>query len=226
MTYVRGQLRGRLTARLARVHRRWLHPTSGRRPGDRFPEHLGRRSDTGRDSPSAVSGSRTATAEVSGSVCSRTAPVSQTGGRGGQAAGHLSSWQSAADTSLATCAGHQPSGQRSFRKRRTVNPLTGPTRYNFFYSSFSRSALRAAACGGCPRPATTQWPLGTGRTLRTRPTMADTCEAGTSSSAGWAWFGHAPWTTRHKRGMADAAVRRSGQAAVHNSVGRVRRLGH
>jgi hypothetical protein len=37
MTYVRGQLRGRLTARLARVRRRWLHPTSGRRPGDRFP---------------------------------------------------------------------------------------------------------------------------------------------------------------------------------------------
>jgi hypothetical protein len=36
MTYVRGQLRGRLTARLARVHRRWLHPTSGRQPGDRF----------------------------------------------------------------------------------------------------------------------------------------------------------------------------------------------
>jgi hypothetical protein len=37
MTYLRGQLRGRLTARLARAHRRWLHPTSGRRPGDRFP---------------------------------------------------------------------------------------------------------------------------------------------------------------------------------------------
>jgi hypothetical protein len=37
MTYVRGQLRGRLTARLARAHRRWLHPTSGRRPDDRFP---------------------------------------------------------------------------------------------------------------------------------------------------------------------------------------------
>ena len=36
MTYVRGQLRGRLTARLARVHRRWLHPTSSRRPGDQF----------------------------------------------------------------------------------------------------------------------------------------------------------------------------------------------
>jgi hypothetical protein len=36
MTYVRGQLRGRLTARLAHIHRRWLHPTSGRQPGDRF----------------------------------------------------------------------------------------------------------------------------------------------------------------------------------------------
>jgi hypothetical protein len=36
MTYVRGQLRGRLTARLSRLHRRWLHPTSGRRPDDRF----------------------------------------------------------------------------------------------------------------------------------------------------------------------------------------------
>ena len=37
MTYVRSQLRGRLTARLARTHRRWLHPTSGRRPSGRFP---------------------------------------------------------------------------------------------------------------------------------------------------------------------------------------------
>ena len=37
MTYVRGQLRGRLTARLARAHRRWLHPTSGHQPDDRFP---------------------------------------------------------------------------------------------------------------------------------------------------------------------------------------------
>jgi hypothetical protein len=36
MTSVRGQLRGRLTARIARAQRRWLHPTSGRRPGDRF----------------------------------------------------------------------------------------------------------------------------------------------------------------------------------------------
>jgi hypothetical protein len=37
MTYVCGQLRGRLTARLARAHRRWLHPTSGRHPDDQFP---------------------------------------------------------------------------------------------------------------------------------------------------------------------------------------------
>jgi hypothetical protein len=37
MTYVRGQIRDRLSARLARAHRRWLHPTSGHRPGDRFP---------------------------------------------------------------------------------------------------------------------------------------------------------------------------------------------
>jgi hypothetical protein len=37
MTYVRGQLRGRLTARLARVHRRWLHPTSDRQLGDWSP---------------------------------------------------------------------------------------------------------------------------------------------------------------------------------------------
>ena len=37
MTYVRGQLRGRLAARLARAHRRWLHPSSGRHPSDRFP---------------------------------------------------------------------------------------------------------------------------------------------------------------------------------------------
>jgi hypothetical protein len=36
MTYIRGQLRGRLTARLGRAYQRWLHPTSGRRTGDRF----------------------------------------------------------------------------------------------------------------------------------------------------------------------------------------------
>jgi hypothetical protein len=37
MTYVHGQLRGRLTTRLARLHRRWLHRTSGHRPSERFP---------------------------------------------------------------------------------------------------------------------------------------------------------------------------------------------
>jgi hypothetical protein len=37
MTYVRGQLGDRLGRQLARAYRRWLHPTSGRRPGDRFP---------------------------------------------------------------------------------------------------------------------------------------------------------------------------------------------
>jgi hypothetical protein len=32
MTYVRSQLRGRLTVRLGRAYQRWLHPTSGRAP--------------------------------------------------------------------------------------------------------------------------------------------------------------------------------------------------
>jgi len=36
MTYVRSQLRARLTGRLQRAYRRWLHPTSGRQPSDRF----------------------------------------------------------------------------------------------------------------------------------------------------------------------------------------------
>jgi hypothetical protein len=36
MTYVREQLRERLALQLRRAWRRWLHPTSGRRPGDRF----------------------------------------------------------------------------------------------------------------------------------------------------------------------------------------------
>jgi hypothetical protein len=36
MTHVRSQLRGRLTVRLGRTYQHWLHPTSGRRPGDRF----------------------------------------------------------------------------------------------------------------------------------------------------------------------------------------------
>ena len=37
MTHVRGQLRGRLTARLGRAYERRLDPTSGCRPGDQFP---------------------------------------------------------------------------------------------------------------------------------------------------------------------------------------------
>jgi hypothetical protein len=36
MTLVRAELRGRLGRLVARAQRRWLHPTSGRRPGDRF----------------------------------------------------------------------------------------------------------------------------------------------------------------------------------------------
>jgi hypothetical protein len=36
MTLARGQLRARLTGRVHRAYWRWLHPTSGRRPGDTF----------------------------------------------------------------------------------------------------------------------------------------------------------------------------------------------
>jgi hypothetical protein len=36
MTFARGQLRGRLTVQLGRAFQRWLHPTSGRQPCDRF----------------------------------------------------------------------------------------------------------------------------------------------------------------------------------------------
>jgi hypothetical protein len=36
MTYVREQLRGRLARQVGQAYRRWLHPTSGRRPGDGF----------------------------------------------------------------------------------------------------------------------------------------------------------------------------------------------
>jgi hypothetical protein len=69
------------------------------------------------------------------------------------AAGHPSGPEIAADTGLATRAGHQPSGRRSSPKQRTVNPPIAPIRYNFLYAS-SRPALRAAACDGRPRPAT------------------------------------------------------------------------
>jgi hypothetical protein len=36
MIYVRDQLRQRLGRQVGRAYRRWLHPTSGRHPGDRF----------------------------------------------------------------------------------------------------------------------------------------------------------------------------------------------
>jgi hypothetical protein len=36
MTYVGERLRQRLGRQVGRAYRRWLHPTSGRRPGDRF----------------------------------------------------------------------------------------------------------------------------------------------------------------------------------------------
>lgn len=36
VTYVREQLRQRLGRQVGRAFRRWLHPSSGRRPGDRF----------------------------------------------------------------------------------------------------------------------------------------------------------------------------------------------
>jgi hypothetical protein len=36
MTIARGQLRARLTGRVHRSYWRWLHPTSGRGPGDTF----------------------------------------------------------------------------------------------------------------------------------------------------------------------------------------------
>jgi hypothetical protein len=36
MTFVREQLRQRLTWQVGRAYLRWPHPTSGRRPGDRF----------------------------------------------------------------------------------------------------------------------------------------------------------------------------------------------
>jgi hypothetical protein len=50
----------------------------------------------------------------------------------------------ALDTSRATCAGHQLSGGRSFRKQRTVNPLIVPARYSFLYASST------PACDGRP----------------------------------------------------------------------------
>jgi hypothetical protein len=36
LTLARAELRTRLAGLVARARRRWLHPTSGRRPGERF----------------------------------------------------------------------------------------------------------------------------------------------------------------------------------------------
>jgi hypothetical protein len=57
MTYVRAQLGDRLGRQLARAYRRWRHPSSGRRPGDRFCSRghpqpaAGSAVDTGRPDP-------------------------------------------------------------------------------------------------------------------------------------------------------------------------------
>jgi hypothetical protein len=71
--------------------------------------------------------------------------------------GHPSKGPTAADTSMATksslsaCAGHRPSGRRSFRKQWTVNPPTAPAHYNFLYHVL-KAGQRTAS--GRPRPAT------------------------------------------------------------------------
>jgi hypothetical protein len=59
-----------------------------------------------------------------------------------------------------------------------VEHLVVEDRYNFLYCS-SRPALRAAACGGRPRPARPDGHRRTGLALRTRPAMADTLNADT-----------------------------------------------
>jgi hypothetical protein len=58
----------------------------------------------------------------------------------------------ALDASLATCAGHQLSGGRSFRKQRTVNPLIVPARYNFLYSSSRPPSAGSPIDGGTGPP--------------------------------------------------------------------------
>ena len=56
------------------------------------------------------------------------------------AAGHPAGPEIAADTGLATRAGHQPSGRRSSPKQRTVNPPIVPTRCNFLLGHDYRPA--------------------------------------------------------------------------------------
>jgi hypothetical protein len=91
MTYVRAQLRGRLTARLGRAYQRWLHPTS-RRPGDRVPVAVtpgprpwrDRRVSAGARNPGQPP--LTAAAEPSGVSAAGSAAVrpQQRGGHGGR----------------------------------------------------------------------------------------------------------------------------------------------
>jgi hypothetical protein len=57
----------------------------------------------------------------------------------------------ATESSMSACVGHLPLGRRSFRKQRTVNPPTAPTRHHFLYAPSRRPAK--APCSGCPRPA-------------------------------------------------------------------------
>jgi hypothetical protein len=67
-------------------------------------------------------------------ACRKAHPGGHAGDRWAGGAAHLSGREAAADTSMATCTGHWPSGRRSFRKQRTVNPLIVPARYNFLYA--------------------------------------------------------------------------------------------
>jgi hypothetical protein len=99
---------------------------AGHRP---CPPHLAAAVACGSSGSGLVSGC--ALHELS---CPRGCRMAYPGGRAGdwraEAAGHLSGGEAAADTRLAMCAGHQPSGGRSFRKQRTVNPPMVPARYN------------------------------------------------------------------------------------------------
>lgn len=90
--------------------------------------------------------------------------------------------------SVATCAGHSPSGRWSFRKQRTVNPLIVPARYNYLYFS-SRPALRPAATPRSPgnRPHPLPAMVRTSRRPATPhpPRPGVTVQADSRSSALW-----------------------------------------
>jgi hypothetical protein len=66
------------------------------------------------------------------------------------------------DTSVATYAGHSPSGRWPFRKQRTVNPLMAPACYNFPYSPQGRPC-------GRPPPAAVLAPAARRQPPRNRP---------------------------------------------------------